>query len=619
VGKRKVAIVASLATLVLGTIGTGIYFKHYFVVFVFAVWLCVEFLLWRLPAIWRSAPRMTLPQTNFGSMAYLLALFEKTDDESQSLLQEKLSELRLMTGLTEYEQRWLHRLSSLVQLRALVFGVPSTSLKGRNALKRGFAYVHEAALTKSPWDAPFKEEDFSIQDITESATFVADLYWKLYDTSLGEYPELTDCARALFAKIFGIPFDSENTRKLVEGLTDSMQRDLGVPYLILNLIRSGSWQWARQLAHFLLKADVEMDEDVRSGLYWICEIHWFTRESKQVLTDYDSSIRYLYHVCFTNPERAGFLEIDSQFFSQFETVSELAREGFLFKESLIERTLLMWKEHQGHFDSVFRGVLESMTQQKSKIYDEYETWERFWKRENEDFCRDYLYVVEGNLSYARGHYADAQTYYEKALKRNPHLRSALFNILFCYAKLGALELHGLAVEKLMQDKSLFPAALYVIGDSFLLLGNESAANAYYEELKKYEGWDRKVDYYKSTFCFENGLFEKALLFARQAFEQNPNDSAISYHLSLCYSALGEKDRALEMVKKMGEAPQWLNYYKFTLERDVGRFSEASETLLHIPSEYFQDPEEFEQALDFARTRKDLVLLRHLRKKEAPQP
>ena len=73
----------------------------------------------------------------------------------------------------------------------------------------------------------------------------------------------------------------------------------------------------------------------------------------------------------------------------------------------------------------------------------------------------------------------------------------------------------------MEDRSLWPAALYVIGNSYLLLGDNARAGAYYDELKKQEGWATKTEYYKSTFCFENGLYEKALEFAREAFEQNP--------------------------------------------------------------------------------------------------
>ena len=83
--------------------------------------------------------------------------------------------------------------------------------------------------------------------------------------------------------------------------------------------------------------------------------------------------------------------------------------------------------------------------------------------------------------------------------------------------------------------------------------------------------------------------------------------------------LGEKESALGAIKRVRESlispsqAQWLKYYQFTLERDAGLHKEASETLFRIPSEYFQDPDELEAALEFAKDRKDLALLRHLRK------
>lgn len=101
---------------------------------------------------------------------------------------------------------------------------------------------------------------------------------------------------------------------------------------------------------------------------------------------------------------------------------------------------------------------------------------------------------------------------------------------------------------------------------------------------------------------------------------NPTDSGISFHLSRCYSLLGDKERALEVFKmaqgdvsrELGSHSAWLQFYQFTLERDSGRAEEASQTLLKIPKEYFEDSEELEVAIDFAKKRKDLILLRHLK-------
>ncbi len=606
----KVVIAVVLVFLVLVTIGIGIYFEHYFVVAVFGVWLCIEYGLQRLRGVIKPIIQIKIPQAR-----ELLKLYNSSDVDSSNELRERIHDLLLNLNCSKFERGWLLRLNQLNDLRSLVYHMGN----GQGVLREAFAYrsaISNPTISSARLDR-LSSTEVSVQDVTESATIVSDLYWKLFEAAQGQYPELVKPAKDLFREIFGVAFEPENARNQIERLTDCMQRDRGFPFLILNLIRSENISFGRQIAQGLLRefVNVEMDEGTRSSLYWVSEIHWFARESRSLLTDYESCIRYLYHICFTNPERAGLLEIDSQFYSQFELVEELAREGFLFKETLIEKILLLWKEQDKYFDSVFEGVLVLMTQQKNKIYDTLTQWERFWRREKTDFSRDYLYVVEGNLSYASGEYADARSCYEKAQELNPRLRPALLNLLFVYARTGAKSEHQALSNRLVENKVLYPAVLYNIGDSFLLLGDEGGAEAYYKELEKYEGWAQKVDYYKSTFCFEHGLFGQALKYAQKAYEKSPEDRTINYQLSICYSAMGEKGRALDMVKKLGDAPQWLTFYRFTLERDVGEDLEASRTLLRLPLDYFEDEDELQAAVEFAKSRQDLVLLRHLRKKE----
>jgi tetratricopeptide (TPR) repeat protein len=608
VEKHKAWIILSLAVLISSTICAGIYLKHYFVVSVFSAWVTVEFLTWRLRGVWPFSKRIKQP-FRFKQLNSLITLYGKYDTVPEGVIAERIFHLRLQNQITEEEARWLERLKDLMELRGLAYGKRASGKKG---LRQDFIFFDK---TGSRQNREERTETFSIQDITESAIHVAGLYWKLFEVATGNYPELTKSARRMIGEMFGLPSDDSIIRDFFVRLTDEIQRDSGLPFLVLNLLKLQYTRSAKQISEMLLQEQVELDEDVRSALYWVSEIYLFTRHEETVITDYASSIRYLYHVCFTNPERAAFLEIDGQFFSQFETVNELAREGFLFREALIEKTLMLWREHDVTFDEVFQSVMEAMTQKKSKIYDEREMWERFWKREKDGFSRDYLYVVEGNLSFAAKQYEDARVYYERAVKLNPEIRSARLNLLFCYARLDLEELHDLMAERLVSDRTFFPSALYAIGNSFLLLGNEEKADLYYSELKKQSGWELKTEYYKSTFCFENGLYEKALQFAKIAHELNPLDASISYHLSLCYQSVGETDRALELIKHIDDTPEWLNYYRFTLERDSGRVEEASQTLLQIPHDYFQDSEELEAALDFARDRQDLVLLRHLRKGE----
>lgn len=544
----------------------------------------------------------------------LLQLFSRSDQASEHLLYEKISRLKIETDLTPEETNWVERLKELAELRAMVFG---RTFAGKKGLRQAFAYGAVRNGEKRELSVPFQSaEEVSIQDITESAILVADLYWKLFDTACGTFRDLAPLARGLSKEIFGEEFDPIKSRALYERVTDLLQREGGIPFLVLNLLRQNQTESARLLTARFLTLEEEIDEEVRSGLYWLAELHWFSKVRTGVLTDFDDSIRYLYHLCFTNPDRAGFLEIDSQFYSQFETVNELAREGFLFKETLLEKVLGLWKEFDVLFDDIFQGVTESLAQRKSKIYDTREAWEVYWKREKRDFAREYLYVVEGNLFYASGHFEDAANFYEKALKIEPSLRSALLNSLFCYAQLKAWDRHGVLVERIRRSPELQPSSLSVIANSFLLLGDKAKADELYEELKKFPGWEHKTAYYKSTFCFENGLFAEALEYAKEAYTTGPNDSSITYHLSLCYNALGKKDSALEILEGLKSAPhlQWLNFYRFTLQRDAGHFQDASETLRAIPRDYFEDPDELMAAIEFARSRQDLTLLRHLRSK-----
>ena len=401
-----------------------------------------------------------------------------------------------------------------------------------------------------------------------------------------------------------------------------MQRDSGFAFLALNLVRNGWYSLARDFGKAILSGEIECEEELKSTLYWVAEIQWFSKTKKREILNHDEAIKLLYHLCFVDPNRAGFLEIDSQFFSEFGPINEIAEEGFLFKDSLVEAILEVWQDYDGWFDGVFQSVLEELTGRKSKIFDERQNWLRFWRSEKEQFSKEYLYVVEGNLAFALGHLEDAKFCYKKALELAPELRPAIFNLLYLGARTKEVALQQWAVKKILEKEEWLPLGLSAIGNSYLLVNDEKTALEYYEMLRKCEGWEKKIEYYISLFCFENDLPEKALHFAKIAHELNPLDSGISFHFSRCLSLAGNKEAALEAVKRVkvvgeagligAETPSWLSYYKFTLERDSGRIEEASQTLLQIPTEYFDDEDELAAAIDFAKNKKDLNLLRHLK-------
>jgi tetratricopeptide (TPR) repeat protein len=595
VTKKTVVFLAGLAFLALA--GLGVVFRQYYAVAVFISWVTIE-LVWRLYVSKKPSYAVRL-----GGLRHLFSLYGKHDVSSIRLLDERIRELRFTGRLCEEQQKWLEKFSALVELRALWLGA-DTIRYPLGSLRSCFVYSKELQPVR------LTGEFSDTSEIAESAAWVADLYWRLFENASGNHRELSVYGKQLFEEIFGERFEVKDARNRIEKLTDSMQREGGMSFLILRLLSSGEYESARKISRTMLEERAEMDEDTRSALYWLSEVLWFGA-AKPTL-DYESCIRFLYHFCFTTLDRCGVLEIDSQFFPQFESLNEIVREGLLFKETLIDMLLRLWGQYENVFDSLFVRALEILLEQRSKVYDSKKVWEQVWNRAREDFCRDALYVVEGNLSYASGHFEQARNFYEKALEMNPMHRAASLNIVLAHARLGDVERHGVALSRVLGREALMPSALYVAGDSHLLLGDEKSAEPYYKRLRSYPGWHDRVEYYKSMFCYEHGLLDQALRFAEQAYSLYPNDTAISFHLSLCYSAAGRKEKALELVEQMREVPQWLNYYRFTLERDSGKFHKASETLLNIPSDYFQDNEELEAALEFARNRRDLVLLRHLR-------
>lgn len=535
-----------------------------------------------------------------------LGLYAQNDESSELLLIHEIKSFLSTPEGRDNRETW-ENLLAVIELRRLFYQRPSS---GKKALQESFV-LRKKADTVTSAGAPVIDS-VSFQDIAEAATQVAHLFWKVGCVASGSNEKVSQLARELLHEILGGVYGGGELSQELELLGDAMQRLGGIPFLVLNLIQQKRWDSARAIGQRLLKHDLSIDEETRACLYWMAELTWFNQNAITV-SDFESSIRHLYHLCFVNPERAGFLEIDSQFFSQFETVTELAKEGFLFKETLIEKILQLWGPELSCFSPSFKEVLQLLSGQTGKIYQDREVWLRWWEREREEFEKDIFLLLESNLFYSAKDYASALLFVEKALQVNPHLKPALLNRLFCLAKMNKKAQHQAAVEDILSRPTLAPRALSVIGNSYLLLGDLQTAAHYYQQLSEVEGWRQKTDYYQSTFCFEHGLYEQALEFARKAHALNPKDLSMSFHLSQCLSAVGLKREALQILHQAeGKGPQWLNYFRFTLERDAGQLQDAYRTLSQIPSEYFDDPEELEAALEFAKNTSDLNLLRRLK-------
>ncbi len=604
--RRRLALAAFFGAAI--ALSTSLVVEHPIIACaIVGLWAAAEYTIprWLGRRRFHGGPTAAIPE--------MLLLFRRSDPNAEVALAEKINSLALHPSSPERDRQSLERLQALVRLRALAFGAPEQV----HTLRSAFVFVRETETLAD--EDNFRGPDWSnvrVGDVESAGIVVSELYWKLLDACEGKFPELTRYARRLFHDLFGIEFESDRAKRIVSALCDAMLFERGIPFAVMNLMLRGRKPLARALAQAAVVSDFPIDEDVRSTLYWMCELDWFQRNVHRI-DDFDGTMRHLYHLCFTQPERTGFLEIDSRFFAQFETVNDVAREGFDFKESLVETAIELWGGFEGLFDGLFASTLESLTRRRTKLSGERDGWIAYWTRARETFEQEYMFVVEGNLSYAAGHWAQAKKLYERALEIHPGLRAAQLNLVFCEARLGDRKKHRLAVQSALANEENLPTALYVAGDSHLLLGEEDAAENYYAELSAYEGWERKADYYKSTFCSEHGLPQLALKYAERAFAMNPHDAGTAFQLSLCHGAMGDAKKALELLRTgplagSASAEQWLNFYRFTLERDAGLADAASQTLRQIPLGYFDDPAELEAALEFARAHGDLALLRHLR-------
>lgn len=554
-----------------------------------ALWACVEW--W---PYFRSRSKESYP---IGGFKEILHLYGKSDALSVRVLESKIREM-CEKNLTKEQQRWIQQVKYLVELRSFLFSKHTSD-------RPSFLRTH-FMFTRNLSEVSVDPSTLRIEpaDIADAATFVADLHWKLFDIASHSVGFLNHQARDLYQEIFQEKFERGKAEITIGRLTDVMQRHGGIPYLCLNLIRRKRPELAQGLMRYLVSNGSQLDEQWRSRAYWFCELAAFKPKS-----DFDESIKHLYHYCFVSPSTAEFLEIDSPYFSQFETFNEMAREGFLYKESLIEEVLEWWHEYE-IFGNEFRNVVALLLECPSKIYDRADVVSRHFDRLKSDLSKEYLWVIEGNLAYVQGNFSDALSFYDESLKIDPKLPVALMNRVFAAARIHK-DVHGDAVQRMMSTVP-GPKSLYVAGDSYLLLGEEKEASQYFERLRELGGWDARVEYYQSVFCFDQELFDLSIKYGERALSREPNEASVRFHLSRCYKACGENERALEMVGGIDSPPPWVNYYRFTLERDTGKLNEASMTLIRIPRSYLEEESVMSSAVEFAKGTSNLALLRHLK-------
>lgn len=446
--------------------------------------------------------------------------------------------------------------------------------------------------------------------IFKTSQNVAKLLWRLFDIlSQEKHPFLKEAER--FHKIiFKSSFDKLTLKNQFTELTDRILHEEGFPYFVLASLTQMPLAWVHGYLNDLLPQKSLTLTESEKSLYWFSEILLFIQKHKESPLNERELLKNIYPVIFLTPERGGLLEIDGPFYQEFEMIQEMVKEGLLYREELIDSLFELWSRFENWFDQPFLTLFEEFFPLQNKVYQHLETLSKVWDRERESFSKDYLWVIEANLSYWHGDYASAQFFLEKALNQSPQLLVARINLLFVLARLK----NSVALEKEVQWlKKVFstipPQVLFSIAGSFLILKDFKSANQNLEILRKEE--IKNLDLQVSIFCLDQGFADLALEFAKQASLVS-QESSVAYQLSRCYEKLGEKETALSTLSSISQMQDSMLFYRFTLQRDLGLYSEAEEGLKNLSRNQLEE-RELEEVIRFSKERNNLSLLRQFKK------
>lgn len=150
---------------------------------------------------------------------------------------------------------------------------------------------------------------------------------------------------------------------------------------------------------------------------------------------------------------------------------------------------------------------------------------------------------------ATGRKDKARSYYEQALRRDPHHSNAL-----CQLARFELEDHrpseALARLRLLPEaERRKPAALLLLAQALFESGQAKAARQFLTPLEASRDTDLSVAFSLGVLYYREKLYAESIRAFEAALHQSPGDFDILYNLGLAYNQGGEKDRAAEVLER----------------------------------------------------------------------
>jgi tetratricopeptide (TPR) repeat protein len=185
-----------------------------------------------------------------------------------------------------------------------------------------------------------------------------------------------------------------------------------------------------------------------------------------------------------------------------------------------------------------------------------------------------------------GNYADAEPFLRQAVALNPNHYESRYNLGFVLAKLGKPQDALPHLQKALQLKPESSEARFQLAAVLRSLGQEQQAR---EELEKFQ--EKKQESVKENVAgtkvnqanelFEQGDYQRAVDYYREAVAQDPGNARTSYDLALALDRLGKiaeerqaLKKAIELDSKLARAHNQLGF----LNMQAGQELEAEKEL-----------------------------------------
>ncbi|PKN03458.1 hypothetical protein CVU75_02210 [Candidatus Dependentiae bacterium HGW-Dependentiae-1] len=165
-----------------------------------------------------------------------------------------------------------------------------------------------------------------------------------------------------------------------------------------------------------------------------------------------------------------------------------------------------------------------------------------------------LYFQHANALHEKGDYAQAASFYVKAIKTNPEVAQAYYNLGLTLEKLGTpTEALSMYKRALRIDPGYKGPYLHA-ADIFKKQKNHATALTVVDDYLKRDPQDKQMILLKSSILYDKGDLEKALTLCQELIQKNP-----SY--AQAYIMLGS------VYEKMNKIPEEVIAYKKAVELD----------------------------------------------------